>query len=69
LLARASKGYAEIKILCEAAYMDLALQKTLILAILKKVKWGKTTKNQRHLSLQKMKRIDDINAAVTAAVK
>ncbi len=52
-LARAGKGYLEIKETVEAAYKDKALKKTAIYAIISKVKKGETTEDQRHLNMQK----------------
>jgi hypothetical protein len=42
-LARAGKGYLEIKETVEAAYGDKGLKKTAIYAIISKVKKGETT--------------------------
>jgi hypothetical protein len=52
-LARAGKGYLEIKETVEAAYGDKALQKTSIYAIISKVKKGETMEDQRHLDSKK----------------
>ena len=68
-LARAGKDYAEIKKLCEAAYGDKALKRTAMYTILKQVKEGETTKDQRHLNPKKTKRTEDIIAAVAAAIE
>jgi hypothetical protein len=42
-LARAGKGYLEIKEMVENVYGEKALKKTAIYAIIKKVKNGETT--------------------------
>jgi len=52
-LARAGKTYKEIKETTEAAYGDQALKKTQIYEVMKKVKAGKNTEDQRHLSAKK----------------
>ncbi len=52
-LARAGKGYLEIKETLETVYGDKALKKTAIYAIIKKVKNGETTNDQRHLNSKK----------------
>jgi hypothetical protein len=49
-LARAGKGYLEIKITLDLVYGDKALKKTAIYAILKNVKSGKTTEDQRRFN-------------------
>jgi hypothetical protein len=49
-LARAGKIANEIKILADAAFGDKSLTKTAIYNILKKVKAGETTDDQRHLN-------------------
>ncbi len=68
-LARARKSANEIKILSDAAFGDKSLTKTAIYNILKKVKAGKTTDDQRHLNAKKIKRTQDVIAAVAAYVK
>jgi histone-lysine N-methyltransferase SETMAR len=68
-LARTGKSAGEIKKLVDAAYGDKALGLTSIYYIIKKVKAGKTTDDQRHLSAKKTKRTADIVAAVAADVK
>jgi histone-lysine N-methyltransferase SETMAR len=67
-LARAGKSANEIKILADATFRDKSLTKTAIYNILKKVKAGETTDNQRHLNADKIKRTQDIIAAVAADV-
>ncbi len=52
-LARAGKTFQEIKTMCEAAYGGQALKRTQIYDIIQRVKAGKNTKDQRHLSAQK----------------
>jgi hypothetical protein len=52
-LARVGKGFLEIEKALDLVYGDKALKKTAIYAILKKVKSGKTTEDQRHFYLKK----------------
>lgn len=68
-LARAGKGFAEIQDTTRKAYGDLALKKTAIYDIIKKVRDGKPTADQRHCNAKKTKRSPDVVAAVAAAVK
>ena len=68
-LARAGKTFGEIKKTTEAAFGEKALGKTQIYNIIKSVKAGKNTEDQRHLSAKKTKRSMEIVAAVTADVK
>jgi hypothetical protein len=68
-LARAGKGYLEIKETVEAAYGDKALKKTSIYAIINKVKKGETTADQRHLNSKKTVGTLALIASVTAAVE
>jgi hypothetical protein len=68
-LARAGKGFLEIKITVETEYGDKALKKTAIYAIFKKVKAGKNTDGQRHLNPKNRIRTASIIAAVTASVE
>ncbi len=56
-LARAGKGYQEIKEMVYAAYGDQSLQKTAIYAIIKKVKAGESTANMRHMNPKKTVRL------------
>jgi hypothetical protein len=67
-LARAGKGFKEIQETVNAAYGDLALKRGAIYSILRKVKAGKNTKDQRHLNKKKTKRTAALIAAVAAAV-
>jgi len=67
-LARAGKGFKEIQETVNAAYGDLALKRGAIYSILRKVKAGKNTKDQRHLNPKKTKRTAALIAAVAAAV-
>jgi histone-lysine N-methyltransferase SETMAR len=67
-LARSGKSAAEIKTIVDAAYGDKALGLTSIYYILKKVKEGKSTDDQRHLNAKKTKRTAAIVAAVAADV-
>jgi hypothetical protein len=68
-LARAGKGYQEIKEIVDAAYSDQTLQKTAIYAIIKKVKAGETTADMRHLNPKKTVRTPELIASVTATIK
>jgi hypothetical protein len=68
-LVRACKGYKEIKERVDAAFGDKTLQKKAIYKIIKKVKAGKDTADQRHLNLKKTVRIAALIASVAAAVE
>jgi hypothetical protein len=68
-LARAGKGYLEIKETIEAAYGDKALKKTAIYAIISKVKKGETTEDQRHLNSKKTVRTPALITSVAAAIE
>ncbi len=68
-LARAGKGYKEIKKTMDAAFGDKTLQKTAIYAIIKKVKAGENTSDQRHLNGKKTVRNAALIASVAAAVE
>jgi histone-lysine N-methyltransferase SETMAR len=68
-LARAGKGYAEIKKTVDAAFGDKALKKASIYFIMKKVKAGKNTDDLRHQNAKKTKRTANIVAAVAADIK
>ncbi len=68
-LARAGKGYLEIKETVEAAYGDKALKKKSIYAIINKVKKGETTADQRHLNSKKTVWTLALIASVAAAVE
>jgi histone-lysine N-methyltransferase SETMAR len=52
-LARAGKGYKEIKEMVDAVFGDKTLHKTAIYEIIKKVKAGKDTADQQHLNPKK----------------
>jgi hypothetical protein len=67
-LARSGKSAAKIKTIVDTAFGDQALGLTLIHYILKKVKDGRSTDNQRHLNAKKTKRMAAIVAAVAADV-
>jgi hypothetical protein len=67
-LARSGKSAAEIKTIVDAAFGDQALGLTSIYYILKKVKDGKSTDDQRHLNAKKTKRTAAIVVAVAADV-
>ena len=67
-LARAGKHYEEIKNTVIAAYGDQALSKSAIYKIMKKVKAGEETADQRYKNPKKTKRTGDLIAAVAAAV-
>jgi hypothetical protein len=68
-LARAGKGYLEIKETVEAVYGDKALKKTAIYAIISKVKKGETKEDQQHLNSKKTVRTPALIASVAAAVE
>jgi hypothetical protein len=68
-LAGACKGYKEIKETVDAAFGDKTLQKTAIYSIIKKVKAGKDTADQRHPNPKKTVRIAALIASVAAAVE
>jgi hypothetical protein len=68
-LARAGKGYLEIKKTVEAAYGDKALKKTAIYAIINKVKKGETTADQCHLNSKKTVWTPAFIASVAASVE
>jgi histone-lysine N-methyltransferase SETMAR len=68
-LARAGKSRKEIKPLVDAAYGDKALSKSQINRIIKAVKEGKLTSDQRYSNAKKTKRTEDVVAAVTTAVE
>ena len=67
-LARAGKHFEEIKKTVIAAYGDQALSKSAIYKIMKKVKAGEETADQRYKNPKKMKRTGDLIAAIAAAV-
>jgi hypothetical protein len=60
-LTRAGKSRKEIKSLVDAAYVDMAMSKS---QIIKAVKEGKNTADQRHSSAKKTKRTASITAAI-----
>lgn len=68
-LARAGKGYHEIKQMTDAAYADMALTKSSIYRIIRLVKAGKDTDDQRHQNAKKTKRTPQAIDAVVAAIK
>jgi hypothetical protein len=68
-LAKASKGYQEIKETIDAAYGDQSLQKMAIYVIKKMVKAGRSTANMCHFNLKKTFKTTDLIACVTAAIK
>ena len=68
-LARAGKPFGEIKNTTVAAYGDKALTRSQIYRIIKLVKDGENTEDQRHLNAKKTTRTLDLVAAVAAAVK
>jgi hypothetical protein len=68
-LARAGKGCKEIKLLVDAAYGDTAMSKSQINRIIKAVKEGKNTADQRHSSTKKTKRTGDVLASIAAAIE
>ncbi len=68
-LARTGKGCKEIKLLVDAAYGDMAMSKSQINRIIKAVKEGKNTADQRHSSTKKTKRTGDVLAAIAATIE
>ncbi len=68
-LARAGKGCKEIKLLVDAAYGDTAMLKSRINCIIKAVKEGKNTADQRHSSAKKTKLTGDVLASIAAAIE
>ena len=68
-LARAGKLRQEIKNLVDAAYPDKKMSVSQINRIIKAVKEGKDTADQRHSSAKKTKRTADVLAAVAADVE
>ena len=68
-LARAGKRRQEIKPLVDSAYGDKSLSISQINRIIKAVKEGKNTSDQRHTNGKKTTRTEDIIAAVAAAVE
>ncbi len=53
----------------DSVYGDKTLKKTAIYTILKKVKAGETTADQRHLNLKKRTQVPDVIASVAVAVE
>ena len=68
-LAMTGISFREIKELQEKRWGDLALKKTQIYAIIKKVKAGENAYDQRSLSSQKTKRTASSVSAVAAAIE
>ena len=68
-LAMTGISFKEIKVLQEKRWGDLALKKTQLYAIIKKVKAGKNAYHQRALNSKKTKRTADSVAAVAAAIE
>jgi histone-lysine N-methyltransferase SETMAR len=68
-LARASKGFSEIKKTVDAAFGDKTLKRAAIYKILNAVKEGKNTDDQRHLNGKKTKRTPALITSVSAAVE
>jgi hypothetical protein len=64
-LAKGGKSFGDIKKLADDVYGDMALKKTQIYEILKRVKMGKNTDNRRGFTKQKTA---DLIASVAAAV-
>ena len=67
-LARAGKSYVEIKTTVDSAFGDKTLSKASIYKIVKKVKAGKNTSDQRHLNAKKTKRTKPLVASVAADI-
>jgi hypothetical protein len=68
-LVRTGKGCKEIKMLVDTAYSDTAMSKSQINCIIKAVKEGKNTADQRHSSAKKTKRTGDVLASIAAAIE
>jgi hypothetical protein len=68
-LARAGRGYDEIKKNVDAAFGDKTLQETAVYAIIKKVKASKNTSDQSHFNRKKTVRNATLIASVAAAVE
>ena len=68
-LARAGKRRQEIKPLVDSAYGNKTLSVSQINRIIRAVKEGKNTSDQRHANAKKTKRTASIVAAVAAAVE
>jgi hypothetical protein len=68
-LARAGKGCKEIKLLADAAYGDMAMSKSQINRIIKVVKEGKNTADQRHSSAKKTKWTGNVLASISTAIE
>jgi histone-lysine N-methyltransferase SETMAR len=68
-LARAGKSFQKIQKTVQTVYGDKALKKTAIYAILKKVKAGENTDDQRHLNPKKTVRSAVLVASVAAAIE
>jgi hypothetical protein len=64
-LAKGGKSFGDIKKLVDDVYRDMALKKTQIYEILKRVKMGKNTDDRRGFTKQKTA---DLIASVAAAV-
>ena len=67
-LARAGKSYVEIKTTVDSAFGDKTLSKASIYKIVKKVKAGKNTSDQRHLNAKKTKWTKPLVASVAADI-
>jgi [histone H3]-lysine36 N-dimethyltransferase SETMAR len=68
-LAKTKQTVKKIKELVDEAFGDMALKKTQIYDIVKKVRAGKNASDQRHLNGKKTKRTESLVAAVAAAVE
>ena len=68
-LAKAGKGYKEIQEMVDIVYGVKSLKKSAIYVILKKVKAGENTDDQRHLNPKKRTRTPALIGDVAAAVE
>jgi hypothetical protein len=67
-LAKGGKSFEEIKKLVDDVQGDQALKKTQIYEILKRVKMGKNTDDQRGVKTPKITMTADLIASVSAAI-
>ena len=68
-LAKAGKRITEIQEMVKNVYQDKALSRSQIYRIMKQVKAGKNTEDQRPLNAKKTVRTDTLVAAVTADIE
>jgi hypothetical protein len=67
-LATTGKNMKEVKILAGQAYGNISLKRARMYQIIKEVKVGKMTADQRHSNMKKNKPREDNFTAVAAAV-